>query len=275
MFDCMSVIDGSIAREDWFPSMSRPRVAAYETPLPREPTPSNDVGTDADRAAFRRIVEGGLHEALRQSLHWHVSPAVAIARVLVDQVDGPHSPAARSVLQAVERTEAMLEDLLEFLQAGRTGRVELTLRRANLKPVCERVIDSIQSRYPTHGLEFESDPRVDGEWDPDAIAAMLSRLVLNGIEQGMVDGLVRVRLRSLANEVILEVWNAARVPADIPIDRVFEPFVWAVGRGPDAQSGPGLGLCLAREIARAHAGRIDVESDPRRGTTFRVVLPKA
>jgi signal transduction histidine kinase len=271
-FEGMSVTDSTVALDDWHP---RSRAPAYDTALPSEPTPSNDVGADADRAAFRRIVEGGLHEAMRHSLHGQVSRAVAMARVLVDQVSGAHAPAARSILQAVEQTENMLEDVLEFLQAGRNGRVQLTRRRANLRPVCERVIDSIQGRYPTHGLEFESDPRVDGEWDPDAIAAMLSRLIVNGIEHGTADGLVRIRLRAAASEAILEVWSAGELPADVPVDRLFEPFVSVRARRSGARHGLGLGLSLANEIARAHDGRIEAQSDDAgRGTTFRVFLPR-
>jgi signal transduction histidine kinase len=273
-FEFMAVTHGGAAREDWHKSLSQPHVAAYESSLPREPTPSNDVGTDADRAAFRRILEGGLHEALKSNLRGQVSRAVAMARVLVDQVNGAHSPAVQSILEAVEHTESMLEDVLEFLHAGRNGRVQVTRRRTNLKPVCERIIDSIQSRHPTHGLEFASDPRVDGDYDPDAIAAMLSRLIMNGIEHGPGDGLVRITLHGLANQVVLEVWNAGAMPADVPMDRLFEPFACVRARRSDARQGLGLGLCLSSAIARAHDGYIEAQSDPARGTTFRVVLPK-
>lgn len=55
--------------------------------------------------------------------------------------------------------------------------------------------------------------------------------------------------------------------------RLFEPFVCARPRKCDGQTGLGLGLFLADQIARAHQGYIEVESDPRRGTTVRVALP--
>jgi signal transduction histidine kinase len=270
----MSATHSGAAREDWPPSLSQTRVTAYDTPLPREPTPSNDVGADADRAAFGRVLEGGLHDALKNGLRGQVSRAVSMARVLVDEVSGAHAPAVQSILEAVEFTEGMLEDVLEFLRVGQNGRVQVTRRRINLKPVCERVIDSIQSRYPMRGLEFASDPRVDGEWDPDAIAAMLSRLIRNGIEHGKADGLVRVTLRGFANQAVLEVWNAGGISADVPADRLFEPFATVRGRRSDAQRGLGLGLWLSSAIARAHDGHIQAQSDASGGTTFRVVLPK-
>jgi len=269
------VLDSSVARENWSPRSTQARVTAYDAALPTEPTPSNDVITDADRAAIRAILEGGLRAALQHSVGAQLSRAVATARVLVDQVSGAHSAALRSIVDAVEQTEGMLEDVVEFLRVGENGSVQVNRRRINLKPVCERVIDSIQGRHPTHALHFNSDPRVLGEWDPDAIAAMLSRLILNAIEHGSADGVVRIRLRGLADEVILEVWNGGGILEDIPVHRLFEPFARESPRGSDTGRGLGLGLCLANAIARAHDGRIEVQSDEHRGTTFRVALPSA
>jgi signal transduction histidine kinase len=54
--------------------------------------------------------------------------------------------------------------------------------------------------------------------------------------------------------------------------RVFEPFHRV--RGPDAAPGAGLGLALAREIARAHGGHVDLASRPGEGSTFSVYLPR-
>ncbi len=221
------------------------------------------------------MLQGGLLEALEIHVRGQLSGALATARVLAEHVGEPHSAQAQSIVESVEQTESMLGDVLEFLRAGRAGRVQVTRRRVNLRAVCERLIDSLQGRYPTHFLELDSDPRVDGQWDPDSIAAMLSRLVVNAIEHGTIGGRVRIRLRGLSDEVILEVWNAGPISADIPRHRLFEPFVRVRGPRSGPTHGLGLGLCLASAIARAHDGRMEVESDSGRGTTFRVALPNA
>jgi K+-sensing histidine kinase KdpD len=233
------------------------------------------LGSGSDRSGLAGMLEGGLHEALQHSLRGQLSHAAATARALVDHVSGAHLPAVQSIVDTVEHAESMLEDALELLRAGSTGRVQVTKRRTNLKFVCELVVDSVQARHPTHGLEFSSErPRILGEWDPDAIAAMLSRLILHALGYGPPGGVTRIRLDELANEVKLEVWSAAVLPADIPMDRIFEPFVAARSRGAEAGHRLGLGLCLASAIARAHDGKIEVASDAR-GTTFRVSLPKS
>jgi signal transduction histidine kinase len=233
------------------------------------------VGSGTDRSAFTGMLEGGLHEALQHSLRGQLSQAAATARALVDHVSGAHLPAVQSIVDTVEHAEGMLEDALELLRAGSTGRVQVTKRRTNLKFVCELVVDSIQARYPTRGLDFGSErSRVVGEWDPDAIAAMLTRLILHAIGYGPSGGVVRIRLDEVGDEVILEVWSAGTMPADIPLDRIFDPFVSARSRGSEAGHRLGLGLCLASAIARAHDGGISAHSDAT-GTTLRVVLPNA
>jgi signal transduction histidine kinase len=207
-------------------------------------------------------------------LRGQLSHAAATARALVDHVSGAHLPAVQSIVDTVEHAEGMLEDALELLRAGSTGRVQVNKRRTNLKFVCELVVDSIQARYPTRGLDFASEQsRITGEWDPDAIAAMLTRLILHALGYGPPGGVARIRLEELANDVSIEVWSAGTLPAEIPMDRIFEPFVSARSRS-EAGHRLGLGLCLASAIARAHDGRIEAESDAS-GTTFRVTLPKA
>ena len=52
-----------------------------------------------------------------------------------------------------------------------------------------------------------------------------------------------------------------------------EPFVCARKRRSDGETGLGLGLYLADQVARAHHGRIEVEDDKRTGVSFRVLLP--
>jgi signal transduction histidine kinase len=233
------------------------------------------AGSGADRLPLSGMLVGGLHEALQHSLRGQLSQAAATARALVDHVSGAHLPAVQSIVDTVEHAEGMLEDALELLRAGTTGRVQVTKRRTNLKFVCELVVDSVQARYPTRGLDFGSErQRVAGEWDPDAIAAMLTRLILHAIGYGPAGGVVRIRLDEVDSDVTLEVWSAGKVPAEIPMDRIFEPFVSARSHGSDAGHRLGLGLCLASAIARAHDGRIDAHSDAN-GTTFRVTLPKA
>ncbi|WP_246257842.1 sensor histidine kinase [Pararobbsia alpina] len=104
---------------------------------------------------------------------------------------------------------------------------------------------------------------------------MLGNLVLNAIKYGAraQDAPVRVTATGSDTEVLLEVRNAGAVIDRSTLNRVFDPLQ----RGPyhqgrDSVSSLGLGLYIAREIAKAHGSEIDARSDETE-TVFSVHLP--
>jgi signal transduction histidine kinase len=218
----------------------------------------------------------GLQERLRaaveRALCDPVSTIAGLAQVLQRQ-EGPVSgEPIETILVAAARTEGSLRDLLEYLECNLAGGVRIARRRVDLKLLCERVLDSIQEVFPETPIAFACDAPVAGWWDPDRIAALLSKLVLNAIEHGPPRRLVRVTLSGLPDRVVLDVWNAPpRIPDEV-LALLFEPFAPS-GRNRTARLG--LGLCLSREIARAHGGSIEATSSTATGTTLRVTLPRA
>jgi signal transduction histidine kinase len=222
---------------------------------------------------FMRVAENRLGDAVRSKLGGQLSRAGAMARMLAHHAGETPAPAEREIVEALDLAEGMLQDVLEFWLTGLGGRTRAKRRQTDLRRICERVLDSIERRYPVHGFEFESDARVEAQWDPDSIAALVTRLVLNGVQHGPASGVVVLHLRGLEDRAIIEVRSAAPLAPDVPVHRLFEPFVCARPRKCDGETGLGLGLFLAEQIARAHRGHIEVESDARRGTTFRVALP--
>jgi signal transduction histidine kinase len=238
---------------------SQDRAARDLGPLPSESRSSDGL---ADR-----VFEA--HErTLRPSLA-AIAAAASVLRHQANEADGKHLD---RIAAATSRSAQMLADFVEFVQCELGGGVRVARRAVDLRLVCERAVDAIQRSHPLHAVELLRAPRLDGQWDPDRIEGLLSRLVLNAFEHGTGGRGVRVRLEAAPHHAILEVWNAGPVIDEVLMRRMFEPFA----RGPfaSADSGLGLGLYLAREIARAHDGRIEVRSDAREGTTFRVILAR-
>jgi two-component system phosphate regulon sensor histidine kinase PhoR len=82
---------------------------------------------------------------------------------------------------------------------------------------------------------------------------------------------VAVRLRRDNGNAILEVEDHGMgIPAG-QRERIFERFYRAPNGG--AKGGYGIGLFLVRHIMEAHSGRVEVESEPGRGSCFRLVFP--
>jgi signal transduction histidine kinase len=214
-----------------------------------------------------------LDAAFEARLREPLSGIATLATVLKHELDDDHAEQIDAMVQSAKRADGMLNDLLNFIRSGVSG-IPIVRRRVDLKLLCERVVDAIHSAHPDHPVVFSYDSRLEGEFDPDAIATVLSKLVLNAMHHGAPRPAIRVELRGLTNEVVIDVWNAGRPLDSDLIGRLFEPFVCGRSARSDRAEGLGLGLYLARETVCAHGGRIELQGSDADGTTFRVTLPR-
>jgi signal transduction histidine kinase len=201
---------------------------------------------------------------------------LSIVRTIAAELEGEGSALrteqAQGIADAVSQIDGALRELLEFTLISLGGGVPIQRRHVDLKLLCERVLDTMGPSTP-HGVVFTCASAVEGEWDPDRLAAMLTRLVTVAAEQRDRQRTVRVMLQGLHDRAVLEVSTPRP-----PLDRALLPFAAeSAGRRRSLGAGGGralgLGLYLSREIARSHGGRIDVRSDPSGVTTFSVTLP--
>ena len=102
---------------------------------------------------------------------------------------------------------------------------------------------------------------------------MILNLLTNAIDATPAGGRIEVTTRALPDDGQVEIAVADTGRGISAADRtqIFEPFFSTKERG----RGTGLGLFITAEIVREHKGRIEIESDEGRGSTFRVVLPAA
>jgi signal transduction histidine kinase len=135
-------------------------------------------------------------------------------------------------------------------------------------------LDLLRVVYPDRQIDLDAVGDCMGIWDGRRLQQLLGNLVLNAIKYGAQDAPVRVIVTGEGAGVLLEVRNAGTVIGRSTLDRIFDPLQ----RGPEHQdtntgSSLGLGLYIAREIAKAHGGVIDARSDATE-TVFSVNLPR-
>jgi len=174
-----------------------------------------------------------------------------------------------------QRLARLVDDLLELeaLAAGKGAPVDR--EPVALDPVVELAVKTMRSRIEEQGATVETgvgaDARVLG--DSAAVERVVLNLVGNAVLHGGTGVTVRIASRREDDRVILRV--ADNGPG-IPLDRrrlVFERFMRA-GDAKKATKGTGLGLPIARELAHAMGGTLNlVDSD--KGAAFELVLPAA
>jgi K+-sensing histidine kinase KdpD len=173
--------------------------------------------------------------------------------------------------RSAQRMEEIIRDLLDFAKARRGGVIPVRPEPMKMEEVCRRVIAELEQANPGRevSLHVEGDDR--GEWDAARLAQLISNLVGNALQHSPEGAAVEVRIRGSSRNLVMEVNNSgpAIPPEVLPV--LFEPFK----RGSERKGkGVGLGLFIAREIARAHGGVVDVCSRADKGTSFTVKLPR-
>ncbi len=119
-------------------------------------------------------------------------------------------------------------------------------------------------------IQVERD--VDGRairTDPGLVRHLLTNLVANAVDAMPLGGRLAVLAKADGRDVVLRVSDTGTgMPPEVK-RHIFEPFFTTKADG----KGTGLGLAICKEIARALRGRIDVESEPGKGSAFTVRFP--
>ncbi|MCS7239094.1 MAG: ATP-binding protein [Thermoguttaceae bacterium] len=235
--------------------------------------------TEAAEAASR-----AKSEFLANISHELRTPLTAIlghADLLSEHVS-PGSVAAHSV-EVIRRNGrhllAIIDDLLDLAKAE-AGRLTVELVPVAIEQLLEQVVELMEVRASEKGLPLLVDsqdlpPAV--VTDPTRLKQILINLVGNAIkftERGQV--LIRARFRPESpqrGQLVLEVVDTGVGIAPEALQRLFRPFEQAHSSIARRFGGTGLGLAICKRLSELLGGRIEAESTPHVGSTFRVILP--
>jgi two-component system, OmpR family, phosphate regulon sensor histidine kinase PhoR len=176
-----------------------------------------------------------------------------------------------------ERLAHLIDNVLDFARLER-GKASYSFAEGRLEEVVERALDVFQHRIEKDKLRLrtEIEPNLPTvRMDEDAMTLVLLNLVDNAVKYGGDGGEVSVRLRRAPGAVALAIGDRGAGIAPEELRRIFERFYRASGARSRNVRGSGIGLALVKHIAEAHGGRVEVDSQPGRGSTFTVYLPVA
>lgn len=184
--------------------------------------------------------------------------------------------ASTRMFNSAKRMSALINDLIDFTRTHLGPGIPINTKRGDVVAICTQVIDELRTYHAERQIIFHAPPSLAASVDAGRIAQMLSNLIGNAIQHSSVDSPVIVELSGSDSEVLIAVSNQGPV---IPVNKqraIFEPLV-RVGDGGDdpiERSSLGIGLFIARQIARGHHGDVNVDSVEGKGTRFTVVIPR-
>lgn len=227
---------------------------------------------EASEARLRRFVADAGHE-LRTPLT-SVRGYAELFRHGADQRPDDLAVAMRRIEEEASRMGVLVDDLLLLarLDQGRP----LEREPVDLRGVAGDLVTDAQRLHPEWPLEFEDSPAplvVTG--DDVRLHQAIGNLLANCRAHTPPGTPLAVRLSSGGGMAVVEV--ADRGPGIDPeiSGRVFERFVRADDSRARASGGSGLGLSIVSSIVEAHGGRVELDTEVGKGSTFRLLIPLA
>jgi signal transduction histidine kinase len=183
--------------------------------------------------------------------------------------------ASREAVAAIRRESERMQDLVEALLALTRGDedVPMEIDHHDLATVAEEATRAAQTAADgkVSIVYLPTEHPVQAAFDRGRIRQTASILLDNAIKYTLKGGSVTVAVREREGWAELEVSDTGAGIRDDQLPLIFERFHRADASR--ATGGAGLGLSIARQVAEAHGGRIEVESIPAKGSTFTLKLP--
>ena len=249
----------------------------YEVQVPNVPG-GDEIGHLADR--FRemaaRLAESEERERnfLMSVSHELRTPLTAIRGHVAALREGVVTDAELAeeslaiVAAEADRLARLVGDVLDLAKLD-AHRFTVMTEEVDMGRLCDRAYATFADEARRRGIEYLR--RADGEpvivSDGDRVLQIISNLLSNAFRWTPDGGRVELGLGAANGSVTVDVVDSGPGIAAEERERIFRPFWSRDGRG------TGLGLPIAKELAAALGGRIELESQVGRGSRFRLVLP--
>ena len=216
-----------------------------------------------------------------------------LARRLAHELKNPLFPlqlTVENLIRAREQSPEMFEEI--FRESSQTLLAEISnlkgiigrfsefskmpqpqLQRVQVNEIVEAVARLFQAQFQAQGREtIHCQMQLDRYLgpmaaDPELLHRALSNLVLNAMDAMPNGGTLTLRTRRDDGKVVIEVCDTGSGLTREECERIFTPYYTS------KQHGTGLGLAIVQSVVSDHGGRISVQSEPGKGTTFVIELP--
>lgn len=217
---------------------------------------------------------------MSHELRTPLNAVIGFSEVLIQGMAGEINAKQREYLSDIgtsgKHVLSLVNDILD-LSKVEAGKMELQPSVVSLGDVVERGATMVRERAIRHGIALTVD--VEGDLpsvqaDERKVKHVLFNLLSNALKFTPAGGAIEVRARRLDGEVCVSVRDTGVGIALEDQARIFEEFE-QTNSGARTEESTGLGLTLAKRFVELHGGRLWVESELGRGSTFTFTLPRS
>jgi two-component system sensor histidine kinase HydH len=221
---------------------------------------------DAVRRSDRLAALGQLSAGLAHELRNPLGTMKASAEMLARQVSAENEVArevAGFISSEVDRTNSLVTRFLQFARP-----LQVRLEEADLSQMLDRAVAAAGREADNVAVYKNYDPEIPPfPFDAELMERVVYNLVVNAAQATPPGGAVTVKTRAAAGTVEIAVIDRGKGIEPKDLRNIFNPFFTT------KPAGVGLGLAIVSKIVDEHRGKITVESEPGRGSVFRVLLP--
>ncbi len=175
------------------------------------------------------------------------------------------------IIKSAEDGAHIIRRIQDFARQRPSREFETVAVAELLKDACEMTRPRWESRSEFAPIRFalHADCKAFIKGDPVELREVLVNMIYNAIDAMPSGGEVRVATQENRDRVVVHITDTGTGMTPEVKQRLFDPFFTTKGK-----AGTGMGLAVSFGIIRRHQGSIEVDSEPGRGTTFKISLPK-
>lgn len=188
--------------------------------------------------------------------------------------DSPEQREYAEHLDEVQRLRVILDKLL-LLSRADSGQLPVSFARINLADLVRAAGEDVRMLAPDREVSVHVPQDLFLMADADLLNQLFQNLVSNAVKFGDKNGVVKLELEERVGQAVFTISNTGAPIPPQDQDKLFDRFHRAEKSRSREIEGSGLGLSLAREIARAHGGELALERSEEPLTTFVLTLLQA
>lgn len=207
-------------------------------------------------------------DGMKQKSKFLKLPAEELTRIQKDLQDLEES--LGYIRKSAQKLNTLIEALKKFCRIGRN---ELKMEPLDMNELVTNVEDSLRYQINQKNIEFIKEDLPSCYGDRQHLNQVFTNLIENAVKyMDKPSGRILIRGRSNGQCVVYSVHDTGMGMEKEHLNKIFEIFHRL--NPEDETSGEGLGLTITRKIMSMHNGRIQVESEPGKGSAFHIIIPK-